>query len=197
MAPDLTRTVSQLNAAVQIFPKMFGAMGTWARTRAEGRAVRRAPWLRFLLSCELQAREADAAERYAHEAEAVAIHSTISMATISRATEAPTKRAALLASSRRPSRLCCSPLASMRGGGRYHGAEYLGPALLKRFGLDAFTIVDEGGAFSQNFGALFTVPGVTEEGSVNEDIEVQTPDRHSSMPPARTSIGVLIAIVMT
>ncbi|KAJ7467004.1 hypothetical protein FB451DRAFT_1483994 [Mycena latifolia] len=182
VAPDLTRTVSQLTAAVQIFPKMFGAMGTWARTRAEGRAVHRAPSLRLLLSHPKLALQK------------VSMYElTIHLEGTGRGDGSSDEESRVIGIIR-PWRLSCSPLASMRGGWRYHGAEYLGPALL---GLDAFAIIDEGGAFSDNFGALFTVLGVTEEGSVNKDMDVQTPDGHSGMPPARTSIGVLIAIVMT
>ncbi|KAJ7495256.1 hypothetical protein FB451DRAFT_1550754 [Mycena latifolia] len=158
VAPDLTRTVSQLNAAVQIFLKIT--------------LVEASP----LVHAKLALQKVSMYELAIHlEGTWKGAHMRLKLllfmapfrwsATISKATEAPTKRAVLLAS--------YTLLFSMRGGGRYHGAEYLGPALLKRFGLDAFTtIVDEGGAFSQNFGALFTVPGVTEEGSVNEDIRV-------------------------
>ncbi|KAK7059850.1 carboxypeptidase S [Favolaschia claudopus] len=81
--------------------------------------------------------------------------------------------------------------------GGYHGAGYLGPALLERFGPDSFAmIVDEGAGFSEMYGATFASPGVAEKGSLNVDLEVQTPGGHSSVPPAHTSIGILSALIV-
>ncbi|KAF7318359.1 Carboxypeptidase S [Mycena chlorophos] len=81
--------------------------------------------------------------------------------------------------------------------GGYHGAGYLGPALLERFGPDSMAmIVDEGSGFSENMGAIFASPGVGEKGSVNVNLEVQTPGGHSSVPPDHTSIGMLSALIV-
>ncbi|KAJ7150834.1 carboxypeptidase S [Mycena crocata] len=81
--------------------------------------------------------------------------------------------------------------------GGYHGAGYLGPALLERFGPDSFAmIVDEGSGYTEQFGAIFAAPGVAEKGSVNVDVEVQTPGGHSSVPPEHTSIGILAALIV-
>ncbi|KAJ7484247.1 hypothetical protein FB451DRAFT_1231879 [Mycena latifolia] len=79
----------------------------------------------------------------------------------------------------------------------YHGAGYLGPALLERFGPDSFAmIVDEGAGYSDSFGAIFAAPAVAEKGYANVDVEVQTPGGHSSVPPAHTSIGMLAAMIV-
>ncbi|KAJ6469326.1 hypothetical protein C8R45DRAFT_837463 [Mycena sanguinolenta] len=81
--------------------------------------------------------------------------------------------------------------------GGYHGAGYLGPALLERFGPDSFAmIVDEGSGFTSTYGAIVASPGVAEKGSVNVNVEVQTPGGHSSVPPAHTSIGILAALIV-
>ncbi|KAF7348672.1 Carboxypeptidase S [Mycena venus] len=73
------------------------------------------------------------------------------------------------------------------------GAGYLGPALLERFGPDSFAmIVDEGVGFTETFGGIFAAPGVAEKGSVNVNVEVQTP---ASLPP-HTSIGILAALIV-
>ncbi|KAJ7150845.1 hypothetical protein C8R43DRAFT_490977 [Mycena crocata] len=81
--------------------------------------------------------------------------------------------------------------------GGYHGAGYLGPALLERFGADSFAmIIDEGSGFMEQFGAIFAMPSVTEKGSTNVEIEVQTPGGHSSVPPSHTSIGILAALIV-
>ncbi|KAJ6627633.1 carboxypeptidase S [Mycena sp. CBHHK59/15] len=82
-------------------------------------------------------------------------------------------------------------------GGGYQGAGELGKVLLDRFGPDSFAmIVDEGSGFSEQYGAAFAVPGVAEKGSVNVNIEVQTPGGHSSVPPEHTSIGILAALIV-
>ncbi|KAJ6599934.1 hypothetical protein DFH09DRAFT_1129085 [Mycena vulgaris] len=81
--------------------------------------------------------------------------------------------------------------------GGYHGAGHLGPALLERFGPDSFAmIVDEGSGYAENYGAIFAAPGIAEKGSVNVNVEVQTPGGHSSVPPAHTSIGMLAAMIV-
>ncbi|KAJ7117493.1 carboxypeptidase S [Mycena epipterygia] len=81
--------------------------------------------------------------------------------------------------------------------GGYHGAGHLGPALLERFGPDSMAmIVDEGSGYSDSYGAIFAAPAVTEKGSVNVAIEVQTPGGHSSVPPEHTSIGILAALIV-
>ncbi|KIK13509.1 hypothetical protein PISMIDRAFT_17926 [Pisolithus microcarpus 441] len=40
------------------------------------------------------------------------------------------------------------------------------------------------------------MPGVTEKGSVNVCIEVNTPGGHSSLPPTHTSIGILAELLV-
>ncbi|KAJ7670374.1 carboxypeptidase S [Mycena rosella] len=81
--------------------------------------------------------------------------------------------------------------------GGYHGAGHLGPVLLERFGPDSFAIiVDEGAGYSENYGAIFAAPGIAEKGSVNVNVEVQTPGGHSSVPPEHTSIGMLAAMIV-
>ncbi|KAJ6470207.1 carboxypeptidase S [Mycena vitilis] len=81
--------------------------------------------------------------------------------------------------------------------GGAQGAGHLGPALLERFGPDSFAmIVDEGVGFSETYGGIFAAPGITEKGSVNVNLEVQTPGGHSSVPPAHTSIGMLAALIV-
>ncbi|KAJ7245403.1 hypothetical protein B0H12DRAFT_1127803 [Mycena haematopus] len=81
--------------------------------------------------------------------------------------------------------------------GGYHGAGYLGPALLDRFGPDSFAmIVDEGSGFTSTFGAVIATPAVAEKGSVDVTVEVKTPGGHSSVPPTHTSIGILAALIV-
>ncbi|KAJ6627647.1 carboxypeptidase S [Mycena sp. CBHHK59/15] len=78
-----------------------------------------------------------------------------------------------------------------------HGAGELGKVLLNRFGPDSFAmIVDEGSGFSEQYGAAFAAPGIAEKGTVNVNIEVQTPGGHSSVPPEHTSIGILAALIV-
>ncbi|KAF7291986.1 Carboxypeptidase S [Mycena indigotica] len=81
--------------------------------------------------------------------------------------------------------------------GGYHGAGHLGPALLERFGPDSMAmIVDEGSGFSESHGAIFAAPGIGEKGSVNVQVDIQTPGGHSSVPPEHTSIGMLAALIV-
>ncbi|KAJ7865373.1 carboxypeptidase S [Mycena olivaceomarginata] len=81
--------------------------------------------------------------------------------------------------------------------GGYQGAGHLAPALLERFGRDSFAmIVDEGSGYSKSYESIFAVPGIAEKGSVNVEVEVQTPGGHSSVPPEHTSIGILAAIIV-
>ncbi|CAK5263189.1 unnamed protein product [Mycena citricolor] len=81
--------------------------------------------------------------------------------------------------------------------GGIHGAGHLGPALLELYGPDSFAmIVDEGSGFSDQYGAIFAVPGVAEKGSITVELEVKTPGGHSSVPPEHTSIGVLAALIV-
>ncbi|KAJ7749211.1 hypothetical protein B0H16DRAFT_1420431 [Mycena metata] len=81
--------------------------------------------------------------------------------------------------------------------GGAHGARFLAPALLERFGPDSFAmIVDEGGGFVEQFGGIFALPGVAEKGAANVNIEIQTPGGHSSIPPEYTSIGMLAALIV-
>ncbi|KAK7036266.1 carboxypeptidase S [Favolaschia claudopus] len=77
------------------------------------------------------------------------------------------------------------------------GARYLASTLLERLGPDSIAmIVDEGSGYSENYGAIFAVPGIAEKGSANVEVEVKTPGGHSSVPPEHTSIGILAAIIV-
>ncbi|KAJ7636726.1 hypothetical protein FB45DRAFT_907191 [Roridomyces roridus] len=79
----------------------------------------------------------------------------------------------------------------------YHGAASLAPALLERFGRNAFAmIIDEGGGYNEQYGAIFAAPGIAEKGYIDVSIEVQTPGGHSSIPPDHTSIGILAALIV-
>ncbi|KAK7020387.1 carboxypeptidase S [Favolaschia claudopus] len=78
-----------------------------------------------------------------------------------------------------------------------YGARHLASTLLERLGPDSIAmIVDEGSGYSENYGAIFAVPGIAEKGSANVEVEVKTPGGHSSVPPKHTSIGILAAIIV-
>ncbi|KIY52185.1 carboxypeptidase S [Fistulina hepatica ATCC 64428] len=72
------------------------------------------------------------------------------------------------------------------------GAGTLGPVLLEMFGENGLVfIVDEGGGFSETFGAVVATPGIAEKGSMDVKVEVHSPGGHSSVPPSHTTIGIL------
>ncbi|KDQ61781.1 hypothetical protein JAAARDRAFT_31262 [Jaapia argillacea MUCL 33604] len=77
------------------------------------------------------------------------------------------------------------------------GAGELGKYMLATFGENAFSmVVDEGGGFSEQFGGVFAVPGVTEKGYLDVRVEVTSPGGHSSVPPLHTSIGILSSLLV-
>ncbi|TFK51753.1 carboxypeptidase S [Heliocybe sulcata] len=78
-----------------------------------------------------------------------------------------------------------------------HGASALGKYLEKTYGENAFSmLVDEGGEFSQQKGAVIAVPGIGEKGYLDVRVEVTSPGGHSSIPPAHTSIGILASLLV-
>jgi Gly-Xaa carboxypeptidase len=76
------------------------------------------------------------------------------------------------------------------------GARYLAAFLLERYGKDgASIIVDEGGGFTNLWGAIFAVPGIAEKGYVDVEIIVRMPGGHSSVPSDHTGIGVMSELI--
>ncbi len=57
-------------------------------------------------------------------------------------------------------------------------------------------VLDETGSFSEQFGHVFAMAGVTEKGFMNVKMEVDTPGGHSSVPPSHTAIGILSRMVV-
>ncbi|KAI4522518.1 carboxypeptidase S [Schizophyllum commune Loenen D] len=77
-----------------------------------------------------------------------------------------------------------------------HGAAAIGPYLLKTFGKNAFAIVvDEGGGYQEEYGAVVATPGIAEKGYMDTKVEVHSPGGHSSVPPAHTTIGILARLL--
>ncbi|KAF9041001.1 carboxypeptidase S [Hymenopellis radicata] len=82
-------------------------------------------------------------------------------------------------------------------GGGTKGAGTLAPALLEMYGENSMAFVlDETGSFSEQFGHVFAMAGVTEKGFMNVKMEVDTPGGHSSIPPRSTGIGILSRMVV-
>ncbi|KAG0709282.1 hypothetical protein DFH29DRAFT_1074996 [Suillus ampliporus] len=76
------------------------------------------------------------------------------------------------------------------------GAPALATEMLERFGDNAFTmLVDEGFGYSEVYGRVIAVPGIGEKGYLNVQIKVTSPGGHSSLPPPRTSIGMLAELL--
>lgn len=76
----------------------------------------------------------------------------------------------------------------------YRGAQSLGKYLLDRFGPDGiFAIVDEGSSltYDPSSGRVVAAVGTGEKGYIDIDVSLSTPGGHSSIPPDRTSIGIL------
>lgn len=81
-------------------------------------------------------------------------------------------------------------------GGR-RGAGNIGKLLLDTYGEDYFAmLVDEGGGYTEQFGAVFATPGVAEKGSITIRMEIDSPGGHSSVPPPHTSIGMLASLIV-
>ncbi|KAI5124212.1 hypothetical protein M0805_005062 [Coniferiporia weirii] len=81
-----------------------------------------------------------------------------------------------------------------RGG--VYGATAIRDHLLKVYGENAFSVlVDEGGGYSDRFGATVATPAVAEKGKLDVRMLVSTPGGHSSVPPAHTSIGMLSRLI--
>ncbi|KAI5832984.1 carboxypeptidase S [Schizophyllum commune Tattone D] len=77
-----------------------------------------------------------------------------------------------------------------------HGAAAIGPYLLETFGKNAFAIVvDEGGGYQEEYGAVVATPGIAEKGYMDLKVEVHSPGGHSSVPPAHTTIGILARLL--
>lgn len=77
------------------------------------------------------------------------------------------------------------------------GASSLATKMLERFGENAFTmLLDEGAGYGDVYGRVIAVPGIGEKGSLNVRITVTSPGGHSSLPPPRTSIGMLAELLV-
>ncbi|KAJ3713011.1 Zn-dependent exopeptidase [Lentinula guzmanii] len=64
--------------------------------------------------------------------------------------------------------------------------------LEERYGKNAFAmLLDEGE------GTIFALPGVSEKGYLDANIQIFTPERHSSIPPHHTSIGLLSLLIVS
>ncbi|EPQ56473.1 carboxypeptidase S [Gloeophyllum trabeum ATCC 11539] len=78
-----------------------------------------------------------------------------------------------------------------------HGASALGKYLEGAYGENAFAmIVDEGGGFGEQKGAVLAVPGIGEKGYLDTRVEVTSPGGHSSIPPPHTTIGILAQLLV-
>lgn len=77
------------------------------------------------------------------------------------------------------------------------GASSLATEMLERFGENAFAmLLDEGSGYGEVYGRVIAVPGIAEKGSLNVRIKVTSPGGHSSLPPSRTSIGMLAELLV-
>lgn len=77
------------------------------------------------------------------------------------------------------------------------GASSLATEMLERFGENAFAmLLDEGSGYGEVYGRVIAVPGIAEKGSLNVRIKVTSPGGHSSLPPPRTSIGMLAELLV-
>ncbi|KAG1760147.1 hypothetical protein EDD22DRAFT_955247 [Suillus occidentalis] len=77
------------------------------------------------------------------------------------------------------------------------GASSLATEMLERYGENAFAmLLDEGSGYGEVYGRVIAVPGIAEKGSLNVRIKVTSPGGHSSLPPSRTSIGMLAELLV-
>lgn len=85
-------------------------------------------------------------------------------------------------------------------GGRF-GGKYLGQRIEELHGKDSLAmIVDEGNPVMSpsdrlGFGIPLAVPGIEEKGQLHARIRIEAPGGHSSMPPRRTTVGLLSDII--
>jgi len=78
----------------------------------------------------------------------------------------------------------------------HEGAGHLAPYIQERYGRDSIAaIVDEGTGFQTLWGSKFALPAVGEKGYIDIEIVTRMPGGHSSIPPDRTSIGVLSELI--
>lgn len=76
------------------------------------------------------------------------------------------------------------------------GAGYLAPFLLDRYGKDGIAaIVDEGAAFTAQWGVQAALPAVGEKGYLDVSLTIRMNGGHSSVPPDHTSIGVMSELI--
>ncbi|KZW02629.1 carboxypeptidase S [Exidia glandulosa HHB12029] len=76
--------------------------------------------------------------------------------------------------------------------GSFAIAEYL----LEKYGEYSMSmIVDEGGGFGEQSGAVTAFPALTEKGYLDVRVQVDTLGGHSSVPPPHTGIGILSALL--
>ncbi|KAG6910025.1 hypothetical protein DXG01_013749 [Tephrocybe rancida] len=79
----------------------------------------------------------------------------------------------------------------------HRGAGNLAAALYEIYGKDGVAfLIDEGGGFAEENGAVFATPGIAEKGYLDVRVEVTSPGGHSSVPPKHTSIGILSALLV-
>ena len=57
------------------------------------------------------------------------------------------------------------------------------------------SLIDEGSGIISSYNQTFAAPGVTEKGTVNLKVSVNTLGGHSSVPPLHTGIGLLSLVV--
>ncbi|KAI3619693.1 gly-x carboxypeptidase [Moniliophthora roreri] len=77
------------------------------------------------------------------------------------------------------------------------GAQALGKAMLETYGENSIAfVVDEGGGFTEQYGTVFSTPGIAEKGGLDTRVEVTSPGGHSSVPPSHTSIGILSKLLV-
>ncbi|KAI0034441.1 hypothetical protein K488DRAFT_77198 [Vararia minispora EC-137] len=77
------------------------------------------------------------------------------------------------------------------------GAASLAPILEEMHGAKGYAmLVDEGGAFAEQFGSIFATPGIAEKGYTDTRVTVNSPGGHSSLPPEHTTIGILSQLLV-
>ncbi|CAO1620640.1 unnamed protein product [Parajaminaea phylloscopi] len=85
--------------------------------------------------------------------------------------------------------------------GGHNGGRHLGQRIEEIYGKDSVAlVVDEGNPVMSpydraGFGIPVAVPGIEEKGSVHVRIRIEAPGGHSSMPPRRTTVGLLSEII--
>ncbi|ORY32180.1 putative carboxypeptidase s precursor [Naematelia encephala] len=98
----------------------------------------------------------------------------------------------LLASGYTPKRTVIAGFGSDEESGGPYGAILISKYLKEKYGDNSIALlVDEGSGLVESYGQAFGTPGVTEKGSANIEITVETLGGHSSVPPEHTGIGLL------